>query len=113
MEIEIKQILDMNEVQQIILEIINAYRIEKIKLGDQYIQEVKDLAKTNIHEARILAAKNKLNSALKSISILSKVLQSHPIDKVPNPDRVGVFLSIQEIDTQTIEYLDNQLKGVI
>lgn len=92
----------MNEIQQIILEIVNDYRIEKIKLSDQYIQEVKDLAKTDIHEARVLAAKNKLDSALKSISTLGKVLQSHPIDNVPNLDLVGVFLSIQEIDTHTI-----------
>lgn len=103
----------MNEVQQIILDIVNAYRIEKIKRSDQYIQKVKDLTKIDIYQARIQGAKSKLECASNSLSILQEILQFHPINKVPDQDVFGIFSAIQEINSQTIEYLNNQLKEVI
>lgn len=103
----------MSNIQQIIFDITNAYKIDKIKLCDQYIQDIKDIAKNDKHAAQVLAVEKKLESALKTVPILIEVLQSHPINQVPDLDRLGIFYAIQEIDTQSIEYFDKQLIGVI
>lgn len=99
----------MNAIQ----EFVNSYKIEKISLMDQYIQNVKNLAKINIDEAKVLAVESKLNSALKSLPILVKVSKSHSINKLSDLERFGIFSAIQGIDMLAIKYLDDQLKGII
>lgn len=103
----------MNSSQPIVIEIVNSYRIEKIKLCDQHIQKVKDLIDPGYKEAEILAVKLKFDIASKGLNIFIQILQSYSNVNLSEIDKFGILSAIQEIDKQSIDYFENQLKGII
>ncbi|THV61924.1 hypothetical protein [Chryseobacterium candidae] len=115
--------MNLTPFQLQIFDFINAYRIEKSKIRDQYVQEIKDLAKTNSHEAKVLAVKHKINLGLYYIEGINKALEKVPIDlnlKITIANGVEVSkldlvkqLLLTDVDKLFVENFDNELKGTI